>query len=76
MRPGVSPFNLEGDANDDNRITIADFNMLKLSFGFTCGDPSYDNRTDFTGDCFVNVSDFAPLKRNFGQEGAPPIGPR
>jgi hypothetical protein len=65
-----------GDATNDNVINIADFNLLKLSFGFACGNPLYDNRTDFTGDCTINVADFNPLKRNFGQTGAPPIGPR
>src|SRR5205814_8724511 len=64
-----------GDANDDNRVSVADFNMLKVSFGSSCGDPLYDNSTDFTGDCTVNISDFNPLKRNFGQNGSPPIGP-
>src|SRR5205823_2869771 len=26
-----------GDANNDNRIDISDFNMLKVSFGLSCG---------------------------------------
>jgi hypothetical protein len=58
-----------GDANNDNWVSITDFNMLKVSFGSACGGPSYDMRTDFSADCFVNVSDFNPLKRNFGQSG-------
>lgn len=65
-----------GDANNDDWVSVSDFNILKVSFDSTCGSPIYDDRTDYTGDCFVNVSDFVPLKRNFGQEGAPPIGPR
>ncbi len=65
-----------GDADDNNRVNISDFNMLKVSFGSTCGNPTYDMRTDFSGDCFINVSDFNPLKRNFGQAGALPVGPR
>ncbi len=64
-----------GDANNDNLANIADFNVVKVAFGYGCGDPPYDNRADFTGDCFVNVSDFNPLKRNFGRSGGPPIGP-
>ncbi len=64
-----------GDANNDNYITISDFNIMKVTFGKGCGDPGYDDRADFTGDCFVNISDFNLMKRNFGQEGAPPISP-
>lgn len=64
-----------GDANNDDMVNIADFNMLKVAFGTACGSANYDRRTDFTGDCLVNTADFAPLKRNFGQGGAPPVGP-
>src|SRR5207253_5329817 len=31
-----------GDANDDNRVNIADFNIVKVAFGSTCGSPAYD----------------------------------
>ncbi len=63
-----------GDANNDNLINSIDFNILKGSFGFACGQPAYDNRADFTGDCAVSVADFNPLRSNFGHGGAPPIG--
>lgn len=62
-----------GDSNNDDAVNISDFIILKPSFGFGCGNPLYDNRADFTGDCLVNVADFSPLKRNFGQSGSPPI---
>lgn len=65
-----------GDADDNNRVNVSDFNLLKVSFGAGCGNPAYDNRTDFSGDCLINISDFNPLKRNFGQSGAPPIIPQ
>lgn len=61
-----------GDANHDNVINVSDFNIMKVVFGMGCGDPEYDSRPDFTGDCRVNATDFAPLKRNFGQSGALP----
>jgi hypothetical protein len=64
-----------GDANNNNVINLTDFNILKVSFGLGCGQPGYDNRADFTGDCLVNVADFIPLKANFGHGGAPPILP-
>jgi hypothetical protein len=62
-----------GDANNDNVINIADFNILRSTFGKSQGEPGYDDRADFTGDGVVNVLDFNLLKLNFGQMGAPPI---
>lgn len=64
-----------GDANNDNAVNVADFSILKVSFGKGLGDPGYDERADFTGDQSVNVSDFTLMKVNFGQGGAPPIIP-
>ncbi len=64
-----------GDCNDDNAVNVSDFNILKVTFGKTIGNPGYDARADFTGDQAVNVSDFNLLKVNFGHDGAPPIGP-
>ncbi len=64
-----------GDANNDNLITIIDLNIMKLTFGLGAGDPSYDDRADFSGDQQVTGQDFNLLKINFGQGGAPPIRP-
>lgn len=61
-----------GDANDDNVVDIADFSLLRASFGRACGAPGYDGRAEFTGDCVVDISDFTLLRGNFGQAGAPP----
>jgi hypothetical protein len=61
-----------GDANNDNVVSILDFNILKTTFGKACGDPGYDNRADFTGECLVSITDFNLLKANFGTGGAPP----
>jgi hypothetical protein len=63
------------DANNDNTVNVADFNILKATFGKGIGDPGYDPRADFTGDQAVNIADFNLLKGNFGQSGAPPIRP-
>ena len=67
-----------GDANNDNRINVADFNILKPAFGKGCADSGYDDRAEFNGDCRINVGDFNLLKSNFGQGGArsspPPRG--
>ena len=62
-----------GDADNDNIVEIADFNILKATFGRSAGDPSYDGRADFDGSQTVDIADFSLLKANFGQVGAPPL---
>lgn len=64
-----------GDADNNNCVGSSDFNVLKVTFGKSVGDPGYDARADFNGDNAVNVGDFTPLKANFGQCGANPIHP-
>jgi photosystem II stability/assembly factor-like uncharacterized protein len=60
-----------GDTNNDNVVNVADFNIIKGSFGKAQGDPGYDDRAEFTGDSRVNVLDFNLMKLSFGQAGAP-----
>lgn len=62
-----------GDANNDNSISIGDFNILKTTFGKSQGDPNYDDRADFNGDLTVSIADFNLLKTNFGLSGATPL---
>src|SRR5215218_3181140 len=64
-----------GDATDDNLVDVADFNLLKNSFGLSQGGTGYDDRVDFNRDGVVEVLDFSLLKGNFGQGGAPPLTP-
>jgi hypothetical protein len=64
-----------GDANNDNRVTLQDFTIVRASFGLAAGDPGYDDRADFTGDQVVNVADFNLVKNNFGLSGSPSLGP-
>ena len=59
-----------GDCNNDNTVSVADFNLLKGTFGKSAGDPGYDARADFNRDLSVNISDFNNQKNNFGQSGA------
>src|SRR5262249_22980962 len=66
---------LEGDANDDNCVSVIDFTIAKNAFGKSVGDPGYDPRADFNGDNTINVADFNLLKSNFGVCGAGPIRP-
>jgi hypothetical protein len=51
-------------------VEVLDFNLLKLSFGTSVGDPQYNTQADFNRDGTVEVLDFNLLKGNFGQAGA------
>jgi hypothetical protein len=62
-----------GDVNNTNLVDVTDFTLLRTTFGLGCGNPGYDGRADFTGDCIVDITDFSLLRGNFGQSGpAPP----
>jgi tartrate-resistant acid phosphatase type 5 len=60
-----------GDANGDNLVGVADFNILRESYG-----SSSDFRADFNNDLILNVIDFSLLRGSFGTGGAPPLNPR
>ena len=59
----------EGDANNDNFVTLEDFSILVTSFGKGESDPEFDERADFNTDHFVSLLDFSLLISNFGQAG-------
>jgi glucose/arabinose dehydrogenase len=63
---------MEGDANNSNTVTIADFSVLLNSFNKTVGNPGYDPRADFNRDNFVTLADFSLLLNNFNQVGQTP----
>ena len=64
-----------GDVDNSNLVDITDFTLLRATFGKACGDPGYDGRADFTGDCLVDITDFTLQRSNFGQGGPPPTNP-
>jgi hypothetical protein len=70
---GTNTFDLgilrEGDANDDNFVTILDFSILAAAFAKCEGSSSHDERADFNGDGCVTILDFSLLASNFGQSG-------
>jgi hypothetical protein len=66
---------IAGDANNDDRISISDFGIVRGAFGTSVGDAGYDDRADFNGDQAVNVTDFTLLRANFGDFGTPPLNP-
>ena len=59
----------EGDANDDNRITSADFYILKPSYNKSLGEPGYDERADFNENDSVTSADFFLLIGHYNQAG-------
>lgn len=62
-----------GDCNGDNTVSLADFGILKATFGFSQGTPGYDARADYNGDNTISLADFNLLKSNFGFTGAGPV---
>ena len=60
---------MEGDATEDNIVTILDFSVLSSSFNKCSGDPGYDDRADFNRSGCVTLADFSLLATNFGTQG-------
>jgi len=58
-----------GDANDDNRINLADFAILVDHFNSTVYANREAVRADFNGDNMVGLDDFMLLAENFGRVG-------
>src|SRR5207244_11827704 len=65
-----------GDCNSDSVFSAAEYTSFHGAVVQCVGTSGYDNRADFTGDQCVTAPDFALLRGNFGQGGAPPIHPR
>ena len=60
---------LAGDANDDNRINLADFALLVDFFNQDVAQEPNARQSDFNGDDIVNIADFFLLAENFGLVG-------
>ena len=61
-----------GDANDDNRVNLADFGLLVRHFGSNSTDPMIwleAQQADFDGDEAIGFQDFFLLAQNFGAVG-------
>jgi len=59
----------EGDADNNDVVTILDFSILSTSFGLSTGNPGYDDRADFNEDGSITIQDFSLLSTNFGAAG-------
>ncbi len=60
---------LEGDANDDNRVRITDFAILRNAYFTDEGGPGFDPRADFDEDNKIRIRDFALLRGNYFATG-------
>lgn len=63
----------EGDANNDNYVTLVDFSILATTFGKCTGDAGFDARADFDDSGCVVLLDFSLLASNFGKSGSAPV---
>ncbi len=60
---------LNGDADNDNEVTLFDFGLLVQAFGSLRGDENWNQVVDFDGDEEITLFDFGVLVRNFGMIG-------
>ena len=60
---------LEGDANNDNRVSLPDVSLLAMSWGRSTGQAGFDPACDLNGDGVVNAADQALLTANYGRSG-------
>jgi hypothetical protein len=58
-----------GDANGDNVVGVADFNLLRAAWGGVSPNAPYDVNTDFNGDGVIGVADFNILRASWGSIG-------
>lgn len=74
IMPGINsistPLLREGDADNNNAITLPDFSLLASSYGTAVGQANYNSQADFNGDGQVLLPDFSLLVSNFGMSGA------
>ena len=59
----------EGDANDDNRIRITDFGILRNAYFTNEGDLGFDPRADFDENGCIDARDFDLLRANYFLSG-------
>lgn len=60
---------VNGDANEDNEVSIGDYALLSTAFNSVPGNGNWNPMADFNGDEEVNIGDFAILSFNFGMTG-------
>lgn len=58
---------LEGDADDNDEVALADFSILRTTYGQAF--PLYDERADFNIDERISILDFSLLRTNYARSG-------
>jgi probable HAF family extracellular repeat protein len=66
---GINVELINGDANGDNEVSIADYSILSSEFGTEVGDPNWAGLSDLDEDGSVDIADYAILSANFGLAG-------
>jgi hypothetical protein len=59
----------EGDANNDDAISLADYALLYTAYGSIPGDANWNDNCDFNRNEAVDLGDYALLYANYGQVG-------
>ena len=60
---------INGDANGDNLVGVADFNLLRSAWGGIAPSAPYLEATDFNGDGIIGVTDFNIMRASWGLIG-------
>lgn len=60
---------LNGDADNDNEVTVGDYALLSDNFGRDSSHPAWDARADLDGDEEVTIGDVSILSVRFGTAG-------
>jgi hypothetical protein len=59
----------EGDADNDDAISLADYALLYTAYGSIPGDANWNDNCDFNRNEAVDLGDYALLYTNYGQTG-------
>ena len=60
---------VNGDITGDNAVSLADFGLLKRSYGSMPGNSNWNSDADLDGNGSVGLGDFGILKRNYSMSG-------
>jgi hypothetical protein len=66
---GLSYTLLNGDANGDNIVGTADFNVLRAAWGGVSPNSPYNVAADFNGDGIIGTTDFNIMRTSWGAVG-------
>jgi hypothetical protein len=64
----------EGDANNDDNISGADYSILATAYAKCSGQSGWDARADFNGSGCIEGADYSLLASNYGRHGPIPLG--